>query len=430
MKSPTAKSLFVIGLVTIAIALTAVSVLTEGRHDSTNLTHDTEDAYFLNEWKEAGGGDIPTWGFPESVLAQFDIIGRKMAPEVFFSKEFQSALFSSGERFSVATDPSDYLHQFGRAQFEEDETVQLIQNEKRKMAAISRLSSPDELPPEVHEGLEFQFQQTRQIHTRLFETINDPRNSSAFVIMPMAEAFELLSPADQELLKPYRERLTDVFSVITLAQELSGKQSKAIHRLLMQARKRDREPVAVPPNAIVMQTQLPSERDYTSKANLVAPTISIRHRIERSLDPSLSSLLTDTFSSEDVLRLHSAEGSAINQDLASVPDGYILSDSENFLVYQSGIDAWTRYFSKTVFGGAVLVEEIEANAVAIPYPNLVIAGHKASISYVMHMDDHWITRVSAFNGIHRYGCIADGKLENEQKSAFIEFCRALAEANV
>ncbi len=429
MKTPLAKSLFLGVVVAIAVALVVISVVTDVYKVSSNLTYDDDDAYFLNEWNEAGGGDMPTWGFPESVLVQFDIAGRKMAPEVFFSKEFQSALFSSGERFSIATDPPEFLTPFGDSQLGDDEIALAIENEKRKMAAISRLSNPDELPTEVLEGLEFQFQQAQRMNARLFETWDNDSSTSAFVIRPISEAFGLLDPADQTLLEPYRQRLTDVFSVLRLAQELSGEENRAIHRLLLQARKRDREPVARPPNLMV-HSQDENERDYSLKASQIAPTTSIRHRIERSLDPSIRSLLTSTFSNTEVLPASSAEGISISQDMSPIPNGYVLPDSENFLVYQSDISAWTRYFSNTVFGGAVLIEEIGVTGVAIPYSNLVIAGHEARISYVMYMDDHWVTRVVALNGIQQYGFFADGKLENEQKEAFIEFCRRIAEARV
>ena len=80
-----------------------------------------------------------------------------------------------------------------------------------------------------------------------------------------------------------------------------------------------------------------------------------------------------------------------------------------------------------MFGGAVVVDEAAVTDARIFYPNLEIAGHDALILHQQFKDNHWVTTVTAFNGMHQYQFLADGKLEGQQKEAFIEFCRTIAE---
>ena len=427
MNTPLTKSLFVAGVVVIAASLVVVSVLTDVGQSPTNWTYGHDDEYFLNEWKEAGGGDMSTWGFPESVLAQFDITGRDISPEIFFSREFQMALFTSREEFSIVPDTSEYLARLRRIEMGDDEIALAIENEKRKMAAISRLSNPDELPTHVLEGLEFQFQQARSMNMSPIDISGDLIEPIATI--PLDEAFEMLHPTDQERLAPYRERLSIDHLDLELFRELSDAERAAFGRLRFHAKEQHEVPFDLPPE-VMAQLQRESERGYTLRPSHIAPTVSTKRQIERSLDPSLTSLLTGTLTREEVLRMSSGEGSEVSQELGPIPKAYILPDSENFLVRQSKNDTWSRYYSKTVFGGAALIEQLEVTNVGFFYPNLVIAGNDARILHEMYMDNHWVTRVTAFDGLRQYRFVADGKLENEQKASFIEFCRQIAEANL
>lgn len=428
MKTALTKSLFVIGILVVATSLVLVSVLTDVGQSSTNWTYGEDDKYFLNEWKEAGGGDMSTWGFPDSVLSQFDISSRKMAPEIFFSREFQMALFSSREQFSVMPDSSEYLTRLLGTKMGDNEIALAIENEKRKLAAMSRLSSPDELPTHVLEGLEFQFQQARSMQTQRSETLREWRNLNELTTIPAEEAFAMLHPIDQERLAQYRTRLTDVISNPELGREMSDAQRGAVGRLKHLAQKQNELPFVWPPE-LMAQSQREYEQGYGIRPSDIAPTVNVRRSIEGRSDSPLSSFLTGSRTQAEVLQISSTDGRKINQNLNPVPSAYILPDSENFLVRQSRNRAWSRYFSKTTFGGAVLIEQLEVTDVQFLYPNLVIAGKDARLLHEMYMDNHWVTRVTAFNGLHQYRFIADGKLENAQKAAFIEFCRQIAEAH-
>ena len=139
------KTLFIFGVVLVASLLLAVSVLTNGDQAPKSLTYSDDDAYFLNEWQEAGGGEFVTWGFPASALAKFDITERYMTPELLFSKEFQEALYASREPFSISTDPRSFVPQSDGSQSRlKDSTSFIRENEKRKMAAIFRVRNLDD----------------------------------------------------------------------------------------------------------------------------------------------------------------------------------------------------------------------------------------------------------------------------------------------
>ena len=238
------QSLFAIVMVAIATSLVSISVITDIRPAPSNLTYDEEDRYFLNEWKDAGGGEFATWGFPEKVLEQFDVTARFIAPEVFFSKEFQNALYTSQESFSIATDPTESLHQFDGRKTGESKFTFSIENEKRKMAAISRLRNPDDLPADVLEGLELQQKHFNRLNTRSSRTTFEIELPSPTKTSPIDEAFKLLSPTDQQHLEPYLEHLTDVPSILALSQEMSNEVRQAAFQLLFHVQKRSAEPMS------------------------------------------------------------------------------------------------------------------------------------------------------------------------------------------
>ena len=428
MDSSLKQSLFAIVMVAIATSLVSISVITDIRPAPSNLTYDEEDRYFLNEWKDAGGGEFATWGFPEKVLEQFDITARFIAPEVFFSKEFQNALYISQESFSIATDPTESLRQFDGRKTGESKFTFSIENEKRKMAAISRLRNPDDLPADVLDGLELQQKHFNRFNTISSRTTFEIELPSPTKTSPIDEAFKMLSPTDQQHLEPYLERLTDVPSILALSQEMSNEVRQAAFQLLFHAQERSGDPILRSPDA-----SLTTHPDFVPvrrlEPNTVVTTIRLRRQIQSSLEGSISSLFSDTLEGVEVHSSLSAKGRAISRNLTPVPEGYILPESENYLVKESRDGSWWRYFSKTIFGGAVVLEQTERINLPMYEPNLSIAGNDAQIVYVQDKKRNWATFVAASNETSRFRFAADGRLEAEQKEAFIEFCRRMIEAD-
>ena len=89
MKTPLTQSFFVTRIAAIASSLVVLSILTDVPAKQQTWTYDEEDEYFLNEWKDASGGDTATAGFPPSILKQFPITEQTIEPEIFFSQEFR-----------------------------------------------------------------------------------------------------------------------------------------------------------------------------------------------------------------------------------------------------------------------------------------------------------------------------------------------------
>ena len=102
-----------------------------------------------------------------------------------------------------------------------------MENEKRRMAAISRLFSPDQLPPEVLEGLELQHDHLARMNERgtdNFRTLQDLRALSSDSI---DEAFHKLRPTNQVRLEPYRQYLTDLPSILIVSEKMSHVERQA-----------------------------------------------------------------------------------------------------------------------------------------------------------------------------------------------------------
>ena len=230
----------------------------------------------------------------------------------------------------------------------------------------------------------------------------------------------MLHPEDQALLEPYRERLSDFFAIYEIAQDMPDAERRAAYRLLFHMQKHKDEPL-IAPSLISDHARRARWQAYRYRPYSMAPTTRIKQKIERHSDPRSSSFAALAVAKPLVIPSSSAEASAVIEDLSPVPEEYILPESERFLVRDPGHDFWSRYYSKTMFGGAVLVEEMDVVSTGVFYPNLLIDVRDSVIMHTQHENDHWVTKVSAFDGINKYRIVADGKLENEQKAAFIEF---------
>ena len=430
MKTHLKQAIFVICVIAIAVSLVAISILTDVGETPPTWTYDEDDEYFLNEWKEAGGGDFATWGFPENVLTQFDITARSIPPEVFFSKEFRSALYASRQPFSIASDPQDYLQRVNPTRRGEQEFTFSMENEKRKLAAISRLRNLDELPAETLAGLELQRDHFNRMNESLLKHRRQVPEPQMLATRPVDEVFNELHPMDQRTLEAYRERLTGFFAIQETLQEMSDSERQAAFRLLTLMQKPFEEPPRLPPE-YAKKLQLEFEQGYRLKPDEVARTTLLRQQIEnRATDhPSFFPFGRRNFS-EVAFHLDSVEARELMQDLSPVPDAYILPNSENFIVKVPQQGTWARYYSMTVFGGAVAIQESKVSDVTSAFSNLTIAGRDALIMHQLHKDHHWVTHISAFDGRTLFLVTADGKLEGNQRDTFIEFCREIAEAGL
>lgn len=428
MKTPLTQSVVVIGIVAIASSLVVLSLLTDVPAKQQTWTYDEEADSVLNEWKDAGGGDMATAGFPPSILKQFGITERTIAPEIFFSEEFRSALFGSREPFSVMSDPLQSSHEYLDNLSGDREFTLSMENEKRKLAVISRWLNSGKLPQELLEAIELQRDHLARMRERSTENFVEWRNPTSRRTIPIDEAFRMLRPADQDLLEPYREHLTDLGSIVDAAEEVSNEERQAALRLIPIVLRSDEESLALP-QILTAPTQREMEQGFRLSPNQIAPTVSLGHAIELHRGDIRTSSSRLEIRRTEVIPLSSVEGRAVSGGMSPVPDGYILPESENFLVRKSGGN-WRRYYSRSVFGGAVIVDELEVTSVEVLYPNLLIDGRDAAIWHERYERSHWVTTISTFRGTKQYRFVADGKLENEQKTAFIEFCRKIVEASL
>ena len=145
MKTPLTRSLYITCVLVVAISLVARSESADQDDTETKWTYDEEHTYFLEEWKRATRGDVTTWGIPKGVVYQFNITEETIAPEMFFSKEFQRALSGSQQPYVPQLDPFEYLDRLESSALRDPKIEYSIENEKRKLAALSRLVNLDEL---------------------------------------------------------------------------------------------------------------------------------------------------------------------------------------------------------------------------------------------------------------------------------------------
>lgn len=411
-----------------AVALVLVSVSTDDQKAAARLTYDDNDKYFLNEWKDAGGGDMSTSGFPESVLAQFNITEKTLAPEIFFSKEFQSALFDSRERFYVADDLDGYLSKFRGSLDGESGTSFSIENEMRKFAAISRLPSPDDLPPDVLEALTFNQEQFARLSSRRSGTLNGMQTPTPNTTASFDEPFNRLIPTDQHRLERYGERSVDVLPILNHAQEISDPERHEAFQSLFQIQEHGAGSLVGPRVSVTT-----SRREFIPVSrlarNTLVPTVSVKHKIERSLDRSLSSLFSNVIDGVVVHPLNSADARTLTRDLSPVPRAFIRPDSENFLVRESRNKSWWRYYSRTEIAGAIMVAEGDLIDAPLHNANLVIAGKDARISYLIDEENNWTTFIAALSDSALFRCAADGRLVGVQKEVLIDFCSQILKAS-
>ena len=426
MKSQLTRTFFVSTVLAVAVTLLLISVLSDVQQTPIRLTYSDNDKYFLNEWIEAGGGDMATSGFPESVLAQFSITERNLAPEVFFSKEFQSALMNAREPFHVTDALDSYSNQF-RARLDGDSAITFsIENEKRKFAAVSRLPSPDDLPPDVLEALTLNQKQIARLNSRLSGTVNGVRMPITSTTSAFDEVLNRLIPTDQHHLEPYGDFTIELSPMLELTQETSGAERQAMLHSLFQPQEHGAHSLFEPRESLTTSRR---ERIPVSRLalNAIVPTVSVKQKIERSLDGSLTSLFSNEMDGVVVHPLNSADASTMTRVLSPVPMSYIRPDSENFLVRESPDRLWWRYYSRTEVGGAVMVAESDLTDAPLKNANLVIAGKDARISYLIDEDNNWTTFIAAASDSKLLRCAADGRLVGEQKETLIEFCTKIVE---
>lgn len=426
MKTPLAQSIFITCVLVVAISLVAISVNADQHDTQTKWTYDEEHKYFLEQWKRATRGDVTTRGIPKDVMYQFNINEETIAPEMFFSKEFQRALSESQQPYLPHVDPFELISRLESSALKDPQIEFSAEIEKRKLATLFRLSNPDELPADAIKEIEMFRDYFEMKSEQRMETVRELQKQEWFSTISADDAHGMLVPEDQERLKPYREHLTDFFAIYEIAQDMPDAARRAAYRLLFRMQKHEDEPF-IAPALITDSVRRARYQGYSFRPYLMAPTKWIKQKIERDSDTDPSSFAALTVLKPQVFPMSSVEANAILEDLSPVPEEYILPESERFLVRDPGHEFWSRYYSRTTFGGAVLVEEMDVIRSGVFYADLVINVRDSVIMHTKHENDHWVTKVSAFDGINKYRIVADGKLENEQKAAFIEFCTKIIE---
>ena len=426
MKTPRTRSHFITCVLVVAISLVAISVNADQHDTQSKWTYDEEHTYFLEEWKRATHGDVTTRGIPKSVVYQFNITEETIAPEMFFSKEFQRALSESQQPYLPHVDPFEFLRRLESSTLKDPQIEYSVEVEKRKLAALSRLSNPDELPTEAIKEIEMFRDYFKIKSERRMATVHELQEQDWFSSISVDEALGMLRPEGQARLEPYREHLSDFFAIYEFARDMPDSERRAAYRLLFRMQKHKDEPFLAP-ELITNHARRSRYQGYSFSPYLMAPTTRIKQKIERHSDTKPSSYAALAVIKPQVFPMSSVEANAILEALSPVPEEYILPDSERFLVRDPGHEFWSRYYSRTTFGGAVLVEEMDVVSNGVFYPELLMDVRDSVIMHTKHENDHWVTKVSAFDGINKYRIVADGKLENEQKAAFIEFCTKIIE---
>jgi hypothetical protein len=110
-----------------------------------------------------------------------------------------------------------------------------------------------------------------------------------------------------------------------------------------------------------------------------------------------------------------------NIDIKKIPESIVAPDSKNYLIRGNPIK---QIYTSTRFGSLIIDQQPKAR-LRLDAPNLSIAGHPATFTYVKYRGNAWATIIYATDGDATFMIEANRRLEGTEKESFIQFADEL-----
>ena len=423
----------IVTLVIVAFVVYVAQDVDRKREGTPDWTYTKAQRDFLNTWKDGKGSDLPANALPESILSKFGITSDTISPEVFFSNEVQEMLRSLptseliNHNVKIEAGPTsllngsvsglkEYLNRFSGDDM------------KKRVAAIAGISDPNDLPPQVLKEIDAASERMKQVQLELFKHDRHLYNRESYSSTDFDSAFSSLHTKDRERLEPLLGQLSNVPTIYDALPDMTSEQRRSAFRLLTRLKpERDQSTFVLPPE-VMEKMQKDREQGFSVKQGRPSATSLLREKIDLSLDDTASSYSKDLFG-RGIYHLNQGEGRNLLHELTYVPSKYISTESENYLIHDPNSSKWTRFYTSTHFGGALIVEEAEVDDAGVYFPNLQIAERDAVIMHHLHSDNQWITLLAAFNGFKQFHFTVEGKLNGQRRAEFIDFCTEIVEGS-
>ncbi|MCY3884210.1 MAG: hypothetical protein OXG24_04765 [Gammaproteobacteria bacterium] len=238
------------------------------------------------------------------------------------------------------------------------------------------------------------------------------------------EAFELLSPDAQKKLAPLKDVLHDRRELLGKLREMPLDQSIAVFELLRMIDEGPEDFFADLPLKLRNELDRQISQGYMERLDRTAPTTGMRQRIERSHAGGHSSLLGKVFG-QDIVSLESSSGVSRSNGLKPLPAELLAPGSKSYII--ANMDETKRFYSETVFGGSLLIDEKSAFDHGVYHSNVTISGNEALLVSILYSNNQWTTCLFAFDGSTAYSVYLDGRLKGKNLVDFSHSMKRMIE---
>ena len=130
------------------------------------------------------------------------------------------------------------------------------------------------------------------------------------------------------------------------------------------------------PNHVRGDIRRQVDQGYFELLDRTRPTLSMHDEIKRSRRSKLFEYVNAMFG-RTIYSENSIAGEELSGKLNRFPKQYILDGSENYTIENS--DETIRFFTKTTYGGSLMVREMPVDDQHMLFPNITVAGRDAIV---------------------------------------------------
>lgn len=416
-------------LLLLAAALIAVATIADEPRDDAvgDALRDAVLEDELRSMREAGVTGVPVDSLPAGMADALGLApGTTIPIERFLDPAFQDAMLEHG---AVETMPEtaprgvspDVLASPGVLEaIRREHPNAVVMDDPAVLQAFRDHEDDDDalraaleeaignLPDEQRKALEDGFQLPGDVGHR--------PDSMPFERLPTEDVLAKLDPAERDLLYTYRDLLDDHWSLMD-AMPSMDKDERAAASKFISRMPQTTVPVFSEYDKAAERWRQQGYRDVADapRGTVLLATVDQAKRLARE---------------DDGTGLPSAYATApefVSGTLPYVPDEYVMPDSKSHVL--SGVDHATRLYSKSKFGGALLmVEQTRADEFFPREPNLTIAGRPGNVLWTLHGNGVWTTTVAGFDGRNVHHVTVETKLEGSERDEFVRFATGIVEA--
>ncbi len=241
------------------------------------------------------------------------------------------------------------------------------------------------------------------------------------------KAFQELSTQHQQQLEPLNEILHDRKELMSQLPSLPPRQAIAVIEFLRTIDGRATDFYDSMPEDQMKELARQHDQGFMEPLERASPVGIARKEIESSNADDDSSLLAKLFGRK-IVRLESQTGASWSENLNPLPSELLHPDSKNYIFWS--LDEAKRFYSKTIYGGSLLVREYEVHEFGAYRSNLVIANNEAVVMPYCYYDNEWTTNLFAFDGHKKYSVYLQGRLAGQELDDFVGYMKWFIEYNV